>query len=396
MIKGKKIIVGITGGIAAYKAILLTRLLIKAGAEVQIIMTPAAKDFVTPLTLSTLSKRPVIIDLFNEQAWENHVALGRWADLMLIAPASCNTIAKMANGLCDNMLLATYLSATCAVWIAPAMDEDMWHHKSTQLNLEKISSFGNHIIPSEEGELASGLFGMGRMAEPETILQAIEHFFTPKILLGKKVLITAGPTYEPIDPVRFIGNRSSGKMGIALAKAAAAAGAEVTLVLGPSSIDISALPVNVVKVETAEEMFQAAMKEQKNFDIAILSAAVADYTPETVAEEKIKKSGDALSLHLKKTKDILGVLGKEKSNGQIVVGFALETHNAEAYAQEKLQRKNADMIVMNSLQDPNAGFGYNTNTVTIFTHQQKPQAFPNQSKDNVAKAILAEIQKITA
>lgn len=396
MIEGKKIIIGITASIAAYKAILLTRLLIKAGAEVQIIMTPAAQDFVTPLTLSTLSKRPVLVDLFNEQAWENHVALGRWADLMIIAPASCNTIAKMANGLCDNLLLATYLSATCPVWVAPAMDEDMWFHPSTKANLEKLNSYGNFIIPSEEGELASGLFGMGRMAEPEQLIQQIDRFFTPKTLQGKKVLITAGPTYEPIDPVRFIGNRSTGKMGIALAKAAAAAGADVTLVLGPSSISTAELPIQTIKVETAQEMFEAATKDQDSFDIAIFSAAVADYTPKTVGSQKIKKSADDLSIELSKTKDILGSFGANKKPHQTVVGFALETNDGETYAKDKLARKNADMIVLNSLQDANAGFGYDTNTVTIFTKNNPPISLPNQSKDKVAMLLINEIKKIIA
>lgn len=394
MIKGKKIIIGVTASIAAYKAILLTRLLIKAGAEVQIILTPAAKDFVTTLTLSTLSKRPVIVDLFNEQSWENHVALGRWADLMIIAPASCNTIAKMANGFCDNMLLATYLSATCPIWIAPAMDEDMWNHHSTKKNLETLHSFGNHIIPSEEGELASGLFGIGRMAEPEKIMQEIHAFFTPKLLKGKKLLITAGPTYEPIDPVRFVGNRSTGKMGVALANAAANAGAEVTLVLGPSAINTQSHPYKTVLVETAQQMYEAAIQEQKNYDIAIFSAAVADYTPVSVADQKIKKSTGNLSIELTKTIDILDYFGKNKREGQKVVGFALETNDGSSYAQDKLVRKNADMIILNSLQDPNAGFGYDTNTVTIFKPNEQPISLPNQSKEKLATVLIQEIHKI--
>ncbi|HYF31337.1 MAG TPA: bifunctional phosphopantothenoylcysteine decarboxylase/phosphopantothenate--cysteine ligase CoaBC [Chitinophagaceae bacterium] len=392
MFKGKKILLGVTGSIAAYKSILLVRQFVKAGAEVKVIMTPAAKDFVTPLTLSTLSKNPVLTDLFTEEAWANHVMLGRWADVMLIAPLSCNTLAKMATGQCDNLLMATYLSATCPVVVAPAMDEDMWHHTTTVSNLDKLRSYGNVIIPVDKGELASGLYGDGRMAEPEAILQFIdEHIFLEKDLVGKKVLVTAGPTYEPIDPVRFIGNHSSGKMGIALSKELANRGAEVNLVLGPSSLAPSIPGVHLKKVRTAEEMYQACMLEFESSDVAIMSAAVADYTPATTANEKIKKTGETVVLELVKTRDILKTLGQQKKNGQILVGFALETNNEKEYALRKLEGKNADLIVLNSLNDEGAGFGHDTNKITIFERNGKELAYERKPKQQVAKDIVDRI-----
>ena len=390
--EGKKILVGITGSIAAYKTIYLVRLLIKAGAEVKVIMTPSAKDFVSSLTLSTLSRNTVLIDLFDEQSWSNHVMLGRWADIMLIAPLSCNTLSKMVHGQCDNLLLATYLSATCPVVVAPAMDEDMWHHPSTASNLEKLSSFGNKIIPVEKGELASGLYGDGRMAEPESIMRFIqEQFFFEKDLLGKKVLVTAGPTYEPIDPVRFIGNHSSGKMGIALSKELANRGAKVNLVMGPSALSLSVPGVQLTKVQTAEEMYNACIEEFKSSDVAIMSAAVADYTPAMKVREKIKKTGESLTIELVKTKDILKSLGEQKKNGQILVGFALETTNEKEYAQKKLHGKNADLIVLNSLNDEGAGFGVDTNKITIFEKNGDELAYDRKPKQQVAKDIVDRI-----
>lgn len=395
MLQGKKILLGITGSIAAYKSVYLVRLLVKAGAEVKVIMTPAAKDFVSPLTLSTLSKNPVLTDLFDEQSWSNHVMLGRWADVMLLAPLSCNTLAKMANGQCDNLLLAVYLSATCPVVIAPAMDEDMWHHPATKINLQKIESFGNRIIPVEKGELASGLFGDGRMAEPEQIIQYIlDNFFLTRPLAGKKALVTAGPTYEPIDPVRFIGNHSSGKMGIALARELQQQGAEVTLITGPVQAELPVDGIIVKKVKTAAEMFGACMEIYGTTDIAIMAAAVADYTPAVTASEKIKKKEDGLTVVLTKTKDILKELGERKRNGQVLVGFALETNNEEEHAKEKLVRKNADLIVLNSLNDSGAGFGHDTNKVTIFGKGGQEFNFEMKSKQAVAKDIVDTIIRL--
>ena len=389
MLQGKKILLGITGSIAAYKSIFLVRLLVKAGAEVKVILTPSAKDFVTSLTLSTLSKNPVLTDLFDEESWSNHVMLGRWADVMLIAPLSCNTLAKMANGQCDNLLLATYLSATCPVVVAPAMDEDMWHHPSTNDNLKRLESFGNKIIPVEKGELASGLYGDGRMAEPEQIIQFItDNFFLPKPLSGKKALVTAGPTYEAIDPVRFIGNHSSGKMGIAIAKELEKRGAEVTLILGPSSVEFSDNGIKLVKVQTAEEMYNACVKIYDETDLAVMSAAVADYTPVEKASEKIKKKEDSFTIQLTKTKDILKSLGEKKKKGQVLVGFALETQNERNYALDKLNKKNADWIVMNSLNDAGAGFGYDTNKITLFGKNGEELSFEMKTKAEVAKDIV--------
>lgn len=392
MFKGKKILLAITGSIAAYKSPLIIRLLVKEGAEVKVVMTPSAKDFVTPFTLSTVSKNPVISDLFNEDSWSNHVLLGRWADLMLIAPLSCNTLAKMANGLCDNMLLATYLSATCPVVVAPAMDEDMWKHPSTKDNLKKLEEYSNTIIPVDNGELASGLIGEGRMAEPETILQFIKDgFFLKQDLKGKNVLVTAGPTYEPIDPVRFIGNHSSGKMGIALCEELAKRGASVQLVLGPTTSVVNLLGVKVQKVQTADEMYEACIKEFGKADIAIMSAAVADYTPVNKASEKIKKEADSLNIELIKTKDILKTLGEKKYNGQLLVGFALETTNEKENAIKKLKTKNADLIVLNSLRDEGAGFGHDTNKITIFEKDGKEIEYDRKPKQQVAKDIVDRI-----
>jgi phosphopantothenoylcysteine decarboxylase/phosphopantothenate--cysteine ligase len=389
MLNDKKILLGVTGSIAAYKSILLVRQFIKAGAEVKVIMTAAAKDFVSPLSLSTISKNKVLIDLFEENSWTNHVELGRWADVMIIAPLSCNTLAKMANGLCDNLLLATYLSATCPVIVAPAMDEDMWNHPSTKNNLEKIKSFGNKIIPVETGELASGLYGEGRMAEPETIVQFTENiFFLNKDLEGKKILVTAGPTYESLDPVRFIGNRSSGKMGIAIAEELADRGAKVDLVLGPSSLKISSANIIVHHVESASQMYDECVKLFANVNAAIMSAAVADYTPAIISKEKIKKAGDTLTLELKKTKDILKTLGQQKKKGQVVVGFALENNNEKEYAIGKLEAKNADMIVLNSLNDEGAGFSFDTNKITILEKSGVEFNYERKPKQQVAKDIV--------
>lgn len=391
MLKGKKILLGITGSIAAYKAAVLTRFLIKAGAEVKVVMTPAAQDFVTPLSLATLSKNPVLVGLADNNAWANHVMLGRWADVMLIAPLSCNTLAKMAGGLCDNLLMAVYLSATCPVVVAPAMDEDMWLHGSTKKNLETISGFGNHILPVENGELASGLFGPGRMAEPEEIVNWLNNFFLrTTVLAGKKVLVTAGPTYEQIDPVRFIGNHSSGKMGVAIAEELSNRGAEVTLVLGPSTIRVSK-HISVVPVQSAADMFKACEQAFPDVDLAIMSAAVADYTPSQVAQQKIKKDGTEMPLLLTKTTDILKTLGQRKTAKQVLIGFALETENENANALKKLQEKNADMIVLNSLQDEGAGFGYDTNKITIFDKSGQSYPFGIKSKKEVAADIVNTI-----
>jgi phosphopantothenoylcysteine decarboxylase / phosphopantothenate---cysteine ligase len=394
MLQGKKILLGVTGSIAAYKATILVRLLVKQGAEVKIIMTAAAKDFVTPLSLSTLSKNDVLSDIADNDTWANHVMLGRWADIMLLAPLSCNTLAKMANGLCDNLLMAVYLSATCPVVIAPAMDEDMWHHQSTKDNLIKITSFGNHIIPVEKGELASGLIGDGRMAEPETIVGWLNNYFSNKLeLKEKRVLITAGPTYEAIDPVRFIGNHSSGKMGVAIAVEMKKRGADVVLVLGPSAILVPD-NIEVIRVKSADEMYHACIKYFDTTDIAIMSAAVADYTPVSSAKEKIKKTEDVFNVELTKTKDILKSLGEKKTGKQLLVGFALETNNEKEYALKKLQTKNADMIVLNSLNDTGAGFGHDTNKITIFDKKGNEYPFDIKPKNEVAKDIVNTIIKL--
>jgi phosphopantothenoylcysteine decarboxylase/phosphopantothenate--cysteine ligase len=392
MLKGKKILLGITGSIAAYKSAFLVRLLVKAGAEVKVIMTPSSTDFISKLTLSTLSKNKVLIDLFDEDSWANHVMLGRWADVMLIAPLSCNTLSKMANGQCDNLLLAVYLSATCPVIVAPAMDEDMWHHQSTKLNIRKLIDFGNKIIPVDKGELASGLVGDGRMAEPETIVKFTEDILNvSKSLSGKKVMVSAGPTYEPLDPVRFIGNHSSGKMGLAIAEELYARGADVTLIMGPSLINLPENGIKSVRVNTAEEMYAACTKQFDKSDIGVMAAAVADYTPVKVAATKVKKNSDELVIELKKTKDILKSLGENKSSKQVLVGFALETNNEREYALEKLKSKNADMVVMNSLNDRGAGFGTDTNKITIFDKSGKEFNYELMSKKATAKNIVDTI-----
>ncbi len=392
MLAGKKIFIGITGSIAAYKSILLVRLLVKAGAEVKVVMTPAAKEFVSPLVLSTLANNKVLSELVSADEWSNHVMLGRWADVFIIAPLSCNTLAKMANGLCDNLLLAVYLSATCPVVVAPAMDEDMWHHPATQKNISSLAAYGNHIIPVEKGELASGLFGNGRMAEPEAIFYyLVENFFRANVLAGKKALVTAGPTYEAIDPVRFIGNHSSGKMGFALAEALYMQGADVLLITGPTHELTHYQGLKIQKVTSAAEMFTAADHAFNDVSIAIMSAAVADFTPEQVAAEKIKKKTGGLELSLSRTKDILQHLGRSKKMGQYVVGFALETQHEKENALEKLQNKNADCIVLNSLRDKGAGFGLDTNKVTILNKDGSELSLGPDSKKNIATAIVSFI-----
>jgi len=391
MLYGKKILLGITGSIAAYKTAALVRLLVKEGAEVKVIMTRAAKDFVSPLTLSTVSKHEVLTDLSENNAWANHVMLGRWADIFLIAPLSCNTLAKMANGLCDNLMMAVYLSSTCPVVVSPAMDKDMWLHPATVNNLKTIAAFGNEVIPVETGELASGLTGQGRMAEPETIVAWLNnHLSETAFFKDKRVMVTAGPTYEAIDPVRFIGNYSSGKMGIALAAAFAQKGAAVTLIIGPSPEEVP-MNVKVIHVKSAEEMYTACLLEFPGVDLAVMSAAVADYTPVTVAAEKIKKIGDSFVIELTKTKDILRSLGAIKSEKQLLVGFALETNNEKQYALKKLEEKNANLIVLNSLNDAGAGFGHSTNKITIFDNRGNEYQFEKKSKTAVAADIINTI-----
>jgi phosphopantothenoylcysteine decarboxylase / phosphopantothenate---cysteine ligase len=395
ILSGKKILLGITAGIAAYKSANLVRLFIKLGAEVKVIMTPASKDFITPLTLSTLSKNPVhsqFYDTENEnELWNNHVELGLWADYFLIAPATANTLSKMANGTCDNLVLATYLSAKCPVYFAPAMDLDMYKHYSTKENLQKLQSFGNRMIPATSGELASGLVGEGRMAEPEDIVLFIENDILSKLpLCGKKVLITAGPTYEAIDPVRFIGNHSSGKMGFEIAKTAANLGAEVFLISGPSQEQIKHSLIHRIDVVSADEMYKAAHQFFPEVQMAILAAAVADYKAKNVSNQKIKKKDATLSIELEPTKDILASLGAIKEN-QFLVGFALETDNEIENAKSKLQRKNLDMIVLNSLQDKGAGFATNTNKITIIDKDLNEKIFELKSKEAVSIDILNEI-----
>lgn len=395
MVEGKKILLGICGSIAAYKSILLTRLLVKAGAEVRVVITPSAKDFVTPLSVSTISKNEVLSDLFFGDTWNNHVELGRWADVMLIAPLSCNTLAKMANGICDNLLLATYLSATCPVLVAPAMDEDMWLHPATKANIEKLKAIGNHVIPVEKGELASGLYGQGRMSEPEQIISFLEmNFFFSATLKGKKALVTAGPTHEPFDPVRYIGNQSTGKMGVALAFELAQRGAEVELVLGPSSIELNHPRIRITRVQSAGDMYTACLEKFPSSQIAVMSAAVADYTPVSFSTEKIKKNSETFTLELSRTKDILQALGEKKQAGQILVGFALENTDEAAYARKKLKSKNADIIVLNSLNDAGAGFGYDTNQVTIFEKNGAEIPYAQKSKQGVARDIVDRIIKL--
>ncbi|MEP3210396.1 MAG: bifunctional phosphopantothenoylcysteine decarboxylase/phosphopantothenate--cysteine ligase CoaBC [Maribacter sp.] len=395
MLGGKNILIGITGGIAAYKTTFLVRLLIKAGANVKIILTESASSFVSPLTLATLSKNPVLSSFVKEENhtidWNNHVELGLWADIMLIAPATANTLSKMANGTCDNLLLATYLSAKCMVFYAPAMDLDMYKHPSTKASFEKLASFGNTMIPVTSGELASGLHGEGRMAEPEDIVDFIKQRLSQGLpLSGKKVLITAGPTYEAIDPVRFVGNHSTGLMGYELAKEAARLGAEVILVSGPSHLTVKHDLISLIKVVSADEMYDAVHSHYKNIDIAICAAAVADYRPKSVASQKIKKASEDLSIVLTKNKDILLSLGKAKKN-QFLVGFALETENEVENAKGKLQKKNLDAIVLNSLNDSGAGFGKPTNKITFIDKNSTIKAFDLKSKTAVAVDIFQEI-----
>nr|WP_121273785.1 bifunctional phosphopantothenoylcysteine decarboxylase/phosphopantothenate--cysteine ligase CoaBC [Pedobacter schmidteae] len=396
MLKNKNIILGVCGSIAAYKSAILTRLLVKAGANVKVILTADAANFITPLTLATLSKNPVYTQYFEAETgvWSNHVELGLWADLMIIAPASANTLAKMAGGLCDNLLTAVYLSAKCPVYVAPAMDLDMWKHESTRNNINKIQTYGNLVIQPGSGELASGLYGEGRMAEPEEIVS----FLTEKInlslpLLGKKVLVTAGPTYEAIDPVRFIGNHSSGKMGFAIADRFASLGANVTLVTGPTA-EQSKYELTRIDVLSAADMLQACKNVFPDTDITVMSAAVADYTPVHKADQKIKKNSDEFSLELKKTTDILATLGQLKKTTQILVGFALETQNEEEYAKTKLSKKNLDLIVLNSLNDKGAGFKMDTNKITIFNKNTEKTVFQTKSKTEVAVDICNEILKL--
>jgi len=391
---GKKIIIGVTGGIAAYKIPSLIRLLVKAGAEVQVIATPKALKFVTPITLSTLSKKPVISQFAKNETgeWYNHVAIADWADLMIFAPVTANSLAKMALGLSDNFLTTVYLSAKCPVFIAPAMDLDMHAHPTTQNNIKQLQSFGHTIIPATEGELASGLTGYGRMEEPENIFNMIENFFKKKkTLLGKRILITAGPTYEKIDPVRFIGNHSSGKMGIALAETAAELGAEVELILGPTNLHAKHPNINTTHVVSAEEMYHATHQYFNHTDIAILAAAVADFTPKTKADHKIKKDGNTLSLELTATKDILASLGKIKRENQVLVGFAMETNNEIENASKKLHKKNLNFIVLNSLNEKNAGFKHDTNKITIIDNQGAVTPFELKSKKEVAADIFNKI-----
>ncbi len=393
-LKRKKILLGVTGGIAAYKAAFLVRLLVKEQAEVKVIMTDSAKNFITPLTLATLSKNLVESTFISNDTWNNHVELGLWADLFIIAPLTANTLSKMAHGICDNLLLATYLSARCPVMVAPAMDLDMYWHPTTQLNLKKIRSFGNFCIEPGEGELASGLVGKGRMAEPEPILKTIQHFFNPeKPLKNKKVLISAGPTYEKIDPIRFLGNHSTGKMGFALAEQAAKLGAEVTLVSGPSNETLSYTHnIQRINVTSAKEMFETIDALYTEQDIVIMAAAVADYRPKKVLHQKIKKQENPFSIELERTTDILKVLGEKKEH-QILVGFALETDHEEQNALSKLKNKNLDFIILNSLSDEGAGFKGNTNKITIFDRSENKLSFDLKSKQEVALDVLNTIIK---
>ena len=385
----------VTGSIAAYKTPQLVRLLVKAGAQVRVLVTNAATAFVSPLSLTTVSKHAVLTDVSDGATWNNHVELGLWADAMVVAPCSANTLGKLANGLCDNLVSAVYLSARCPVFIAPAMDEDMWKHASVKDNISKLRSYGNHIIPVGNGELASGLVGEGRMAESEDILKHLYVFLSaPQLLTGVHALVTAGPTYERLDPVRFIGNFSTGKMGVALAEALAAQGADVTLVLGPSRQVAAHERVTTIHVESAAEMYEACMAHFPGAGIAVMAAAVADYRPREMAQEKIKKNEGTLQLQLEKTTDILASLGKIKQPGQTLVGFALETTNELANAAQKLTNKNADMIVLNSLRDEGAGFGHDTNKTTLLTPDGEQVALPLQSKAETAAAIVNHIIKL--
>jgi len=396
MLQGKHVILGVTGSIAAYKSAQIIRLLVKAGAEVKVIMTPLAKEFITPLTLATLAKSPILVDFFDPTNgdWNSHVDLGLWADACLIAPATANTIAKMATGVADNLLLTTYLSARCPVFVAPAMDLDMFAHPATQRNLETLKAIGNQIIEPASGELASGLEGKGRMEEPENIVSFLDDYFTPKPLRGKIILITAGPTYEKIDPVRFVGNYSTGKMGFALAEACASKGADVCLIAGPVQLKTMHPNIERVDVESAEEMYNEVMNRFYGTDGAILCAAVADFTPIERAHNKLKRENENLLLELKPTQDIAASLGNMKMENQFLVGFALETNNEEANAQQKLERKNLDFIVLNSLQDEQAGFGYDTNKITLIHRSGTKKEFELKSKVDVAQDIVTEIVEL--
>ena len=393
MLKGKKIVLGITGSIAAYKACYIIRGLVKAGAEVQVVITPAGKEFITPITLSTLTQKPVVSEFFSQRdgTWNSHVKLGLWADAMLIAPCTASTLGKMANGIADNMLVTTYLSMKAPVFIAPAMDLDMYQHPTTQANMDRLRSFGNQIIEPQSGFLASGLEGKGRMEGPENIVAYLDNYFEEKDLQGKRIMITAGPTYEKIDPVRFIGNYSSGKMGFALAEECARRGAEVTLIAGPVSMSCSA-NIHRIDVESCEEMYQAATTTFANMDAAILCAAVADFRPENIAAEKIKREKDDLVIRLKPTHDIAAQLGQMKKQGQLLVGFALETNDEEANAQKKLQKKNLDFIVLNSLQRKGTCFQSDDNQISILSANGQVD-FDKKPKTEVAKDIVNELSK---
>ena len=394
-LKGKKIVLGITGSIAAYKACLIIRGLIKRGAEVQVVITPAGKEFITPITLSALTSKPVVSEFFSQRdgTWHSHVNLGLWADLMLIAPATASTIGKMANGIADNMLITTYLSMKAPVMVAPAMDLDMFAHPSTQQNLDTLRQRGNIVIEPQSGELASHLVGKGRMEEPEEIIRQVEDFFTEKDLMGMRVMLTAGPTYEKIDPVRFIGNYSSGKMGYALAEECARRGATVELISGPVQLKPQHPNIHLTKVESAKEMFEASTRTYPTCQAGILCAAVADFTPEHVADQKIKREGDDLVLRLQPTQDIAMALGQMKQEGQILVGFALETNDELAHAQEKMERKRFDFIVLNSLNDKGAGFQHDTNKVT-FVSQKGQKDFELKPKTEVARDIVNELRSL--
>lgn len=392
-----KVILGVSGSIAAYKSAHLTRLFVKRGDEVQVLMTRAATDFISPLTLSTLSKSPTLSDVHSETAWNNHVELGLWGDALVIAPATANTLAKLANGICDNILSAVYLSARCPVFVAPAMDLDMWKHPATQRNISLLREYGVQIIPVEHGELASGLVGDGRMAEPENIVTFLDSWFKSKSdqpLSGKKALVTAGPTFEPLDPVRFLGNHSTGKMGIAIAEELSARGAEVTLVLGPTSLKPTDSSIRVVAIGSALEMYDACSSLFPESDITVFAAAVADYKPRHFSETKIKKKDDDLVLELEKTVDIAAALGKQKKPGQIMAGFALETDNEEFNAKAKLVKKNLDLIVLNSMRDAGAGFGHDTNKVTVISNDGNMVSYELKHKKSVAADIVNQIIRL--
>ena len=398
VLRGKKVILAVTGSIAAYKAAYLIRLFIKNGLEVKVLMTDAAKNFISPLTLSTLAQNPVISTINSEESWSNHVELGLWADAFIVAPATANTLAKLANGHCDTIVSAVYLSARCPVFIAPAMDLDMWAHPATQQNCKQLQSFNNHLIDVEQGELASGLWGAGRMAEPENILHYLAAYFEQKkpenqLLAGKKVLITSGPTQESIDPVRFISNHSSGKMGTAIAEEMAKQGAQVYFVTGPAAVQAKHDNITLIAVKSAEQMYQACKLHFEYVDIIILAAAVADYTPKTVSELKLKKKEGDLNIELKRTKDIAATLGKLKKPAQVMVGFALETNDAVANAKRKVQSKNLDFIVLNKLQDKGAGFGYDSNKVCFIDRHGEQTNFELKPKKEVAIDIIQQIEE---